>query len=124
MDTPHRFSTGGLVTAILTVILGILAYLSLSPSQYQSESVVCIVGAFGVTAIVFLVRSLKGPISFGRGSIAWAGGMLLGFLWGNALIDSKNADGGMLIFFLMGLILGYPLLRIGLRKPSSSPQED
>ncbi|MBI4749022.1 MAG: hypothetical protein HY774_11070 [Acidobacteria bacterium] len=124
MDTPHRFSTGGFITATLTVILGILAYLNLSPSPYQGESVICIVGAFGVTAIAFLMRSFIGPIHVGRGGIAWVGGMLLGFLWGCGLWESKNGGSGMLLFFLLGLALGGPLLRIGLRKPSSSPQED
>ena len=115
---------GGIITAILTVILGVLAYLSFSPSPYQSESIVCVACACGVTAIVFLIRSFIGSIPTTRGIVAWVGGMLFGFLWGCGFWETKNAGSSAFLFFLLGLVLGGPLLRIGLRTPSPRPQED
>lgn len=124
MRTSGRLSMGGIITAILTMILGILAYLSLSPSPYQSESSLSLVGACGVTASVFLIRSFIGSIPITRGIVAWVGGMLFGFLWGCGFWETKNAGSSAFLFFLLGLALGGPLLRIGLRTPSPRPQED
>lgn len=124
MPAPGKISIGGLITALFTAGLGIAAYISTPASTYRNLNLLYVVGAFGLTVVVFVVRNFYGQIPFGRGIIAWAGAMLTGFLLGGALEETKNADGGVFSFFLLALILGYPLLRIGLRKPVSPTQED
>lgn len=124
MPSAGKISIGGLITALFTAGLGIVTYIFTPDSTYRNLTLLYVVVAFGLTVVVFVLRSFFGQIPFGRGIIAWAGAMLTGFLLGGALEETKNAGGGVFPFFLLALILGYPLLRIGLRKPASPTQED